>query len=74
MSIKTATKIAIYGVATGLVLRLVGTRLYDLLKTGFGASPDAISAIFLMYWPTQVLCSDGSILLFLIVLYLKQKE
>lgn len=74
MSIKTATRIAIYGVAVGIIMALAGQYLFDWLTHGLGMSSEAALSFNRAYWCVHMIFLDGSILLFLIVLHSKQKE
>ena len=74
MSIKTATRIAIYGVAVGIIMGIAGQFLFDWLQSGFGMSSEAALTFNRVYWCVRTILLEGSILLFLIVLHSKQKD
>ena len=74
MSIKTATKIAIYGVAVGIIMNLSGQYLYDWLKNELGMSSESALTFNRAYWCVRTIVLYGSILVFLITLNSKQKD
>jgi len=74
MSIKTATRIAICGVAAGLVMSLAVSYLQDWMLTKSGMQKETSITFIRVYWDLRTVLFDGSILLFLITLLSKQKD
>jgi hypothetical protein len=72
MSIKTATTIAIVGVAIGLVLALAGPVIPALLAGDY-STRERFAVVLGFYRLAQNVATEGGLLVFLVVLGSKQK-
>lgn len=74
MNIKTATAIAIGGVATTLVMSLGGQYLISAMASSGDLSRERFATIQMAYYTTMGVIHYGSLLVFFIALYARQKE
>ena len=74
MTVKLATRLAIIGTALGLLLSLLGPFLIEWMLRSMAMSHEAVSLTSRLYYATLTVVSDGSLLLFLVCLYTRQKE
>ena len=76
MSLKTATLIAIVGVGLGMILSILNPYILEALRNWqMNAGLTNVQTSFYMntFFQLRILIHDGSIILFLLVLFTKQK-